>query len=51
MNLSPDQSLILTAFLIGAFAAVSLPLGALMSRFWIPEDRTVAGLMAFGGGD
>jgi CRP-like cAMP-binding protein len=50
MNLPPDQSVALTAFMVGAFAAVSLPLGALTSRFWVPEDRTVAGLMAFGGG-
>jgi CRP-like cAMP-binding protein len=50
MTQFPDQSIALTAFFIGAFAAVSLPLGALTSRFWVPEDRTVAGLMAFGGG-
>lgn len=50
MTLPPEQSVAFTAFLIGAFAAVSLPLGALTSRFWVPEDRTIAGLMAFGGG-
>jgi CRP-like cAMP-binding protein len=31
-------------------AAVSLPLGAITARYWIPDERTVAGLMAFGGG-
>ena len=38
------------AFGIGVFSALSLILGAITARFWIPEDRTVAALMAFGGG-
>ena len=50
MNLPPEQAIAMTAFMVGVVAAVSLPLGALTSRFWIPEDRTVAALMAFGGG-
>jgi len=45
-----DYAIAVTAFWIGVVAAASLPLGALTSRFWAPEERTVAGLMAFGGG-
>lgn len=50
MEMQPDYSIAITAFWIGVIAAISLPLGALTSRFWIPEDRSVAALMAFGGG-
>ena len=50
MSLPPEQSLALTAFMVGVISAISLPLGAITSRLWVPEDRTVAGLMAFGGG-
>lgn len=39
-----------TAFLMGLISACSLPLGAVTSVFWRPTDRTVAFLMAFGGG-
>lgn len=46
----PDPAIPLTAFAVGVVAAISLPLGAITSRFWVPDDRTVAGLMAFGGG-
>ncbi len=42
--------LIITAFWIGIVSAVALPLGALTSFFWTPEDRIVAAMMAFGGG-
>jgi CRP-like cAMP-binding protein len=44
------QNVALTAFLVGVVSAISLPLGALSARYWVPEDRTVAGMMAFGGG-
>ncbi|MET0083082.1 MAG: cyclic nucleotide-binding domain-containing protein [Sedimenticola sp.] len=50
METGTDYTIAITAFWIGIIAAISLPLGALTSRFWIPEDRSVAGLMAFGGG-
>ena len=50
MELLPQHSLALTAFLVGVVSAISLPLGALSARFWVPEDRSVAGMMAFGGG-
>jgi CRP-like cAMP-binding protein len=50
MNMPIEQSIAMTAFIVGVVSAVSLPLGALTSRFWVPQDRTVAGLMAFGGG-
>jgi CRP-like cAMP-binding protein len=50
MTLPIEQSIALTAFMVGVISAISLPLGALTSRFWVPQDRTVAGLMAFGGG-
>lgn len=43
-------TVLLTAFLLGLISALSLPLGALTSRFWRPGDRTIAFLMAFGGG-
>ncbi|MEA3275223.1 MAG: cyclic nucleotide-binding domain-containing protein [Pseudomonadota bacterium] len=39
-----------TAFLMGIVSACSLPLGALTTRFWTPDDRATAILMAFGGG-
>jgi CRP-like cAMP-binding protein len=35
---------------MGIVSACSLPLGALTIRFWRPDDRTIAVLMAFGGG-
>ena len=50
MGVSHDYAIAITAFWVGVVAAVSLPLGALTSRYWIPDERTVAGLMAFGGG-
>lgn len=44
------ESVLLTAFVIGLISAFSLPLGALTTFFWRPSDRTMAVLMAFGGG-
>lgn len=44
-----DEPLI-QALLFGLLSAVSLPLGALVARFWIPGDRVLAALMAFGAG-
>ncbi|MEW6202330.1 MAG: cyclic nucleotide-binding domain-containing protein [bacterium] len=38
------------AFWFGAFSALSLPLGALIGIWLKPPSRTVAGIMAFGGG-
>ena len=38
------------AFIFGIISAVSLPLGAVVARFWTPRNRVVAALMAFGGG-
>lgn len=40
----------LDAFLFGLLSAASLPLGAVVSFYWTPSNRTVAALMAFGGG-
>ena len=44
------ESLPLQAFIIGLVSACSLPLGTLTSAVWQPKDRTIAILMAFGGG-
>jgi len=44
------ESLILTAFMLGIVSACSLPLGTISAAFWRPADRTIAFLMAFGGG-
>jgi CRP-like cAMP-binding protein len=44
------ESAVATAFLIGLLSALSLPLGTLTSFVWRPQDRVVAGMMAFGGG-
>ena len=41
---------LLNALFFGLVSAVSLPLGALVARFWVPPDRVVAALMAFGAG-
>ncbi len=38
------------AFLFGVISAISLPLGAITASFWVPADRAIAFLMAFGGG-
>jgi CRP-like cAMP-binding protein len=38
------------AFIFGLISAASLPLGALVTLFWIPRPRITAALMAFGGG-
>lgn len=50
MELQHDYSIAVTAFWIGIIAAISLPLGALTSRFWVPDERSIAALMAFGAG-
>ncbi|MBF0219692.1 MAG: Crp/Fnr family transcriptional regulator, partial [Gammaproteobacteria bacterium] len=39
-----------TAFLMGLISASSLPMGAVIGLYWHPRERTVAILMAFGGG-
>lgn len=39
-----------TAFCFGLLSACSLPLGAITSFFWMPAERVVAVLMAFGAG-
>jgi CRP-like cAMP-binding protein len=44
------ESVAWAAFVMGLVSACSLPLGAITSRFWTPDDRTTAILMAFGGG-
>jgi CRP-like cAMP-binding protein len=38
------------AFVFGVVSAISLPIGAITAALWVPADRTVAFLMAFGGG-
>lgn len=45
-----EAELVWMACGIGLLSALSLPLGALTSFVWQPEDRVVAALMAFGGG-
>lgn len=44
------ESVAWVAFGYGLLSAASLPLGALLARFWQPGDRTIAALMAFGAG-
>ncbi|MBN4053757.1 cyclic nucleotide-binding domain-containing protein [Haliea sp. AH-315-K21] len=44
------ESLALQAFIFGLISAASLPLGAIVARFWTPGNRVIAALMAFGGG-
>lgn len=44
------ENLAFRAFVFGIISAVSLPLGALTSKFWKPKDRIEAFLIAFGGG-
>jgi len=39
-----------SAFVIGLISAASLPLGALIAMIWIPRQKIIAVLMAFGGG-
>ena len=38
------------ALIFGLISAVSLPLGAIAARLWVPSDRAIAALMAFGAG-
>ena len=44
------EPLAIKAFGFGIFSAASLPLGALVAFYWVPRQRLVAALMAFGGG-
>jgi CRP-like cAMP-binding protein/zinc transporter ZupT len=44
------ESLVLSAFVIGIVSAASLPLGAMTSFVWKPDQRVIAALMAFGAG-
>ncbi|MGD2011891.1 MAG: cyclic nucleotide-binding domain-containing protein [Desulfobacterales bacterium] len=44
------ESLAFKAMLMGIISACSLPMGAVTSFFWKPGDKTVAFLMAGGGG-
>jgi CRP-like cAMP-binding protein len=44
------ESIPLQAFIFGLISAASLPLGAIVARFWSPGNRVIAALMAFGGG-
>jgi len=43
----PEYAVALTAFWFGVVSAVSLPFGAVTSRFRVPDERTMAGLVAF----
>jgi CRP-like cAMP-binding protein/zinc transporter ZupT len=45
-----SESFVFSAFIIGIISAASLPLGALTSFIWRPDQRVVAALMAFGAG-
>ncbi|MFC1857309.1 cyclic nucleotide-binding domain-containing protein [Thermodesulfobacteriota bacterium] len=45
-----NLDLALLAFVFGLISAASLPLGAITARFWIPKQRVVAAMMAFGAG-
>jgi len=49
LNFLIDWSL-LAPFYIGILSAISLPLGAMLSFVWKPEQRVIAVLMAFGAG-
>ncbi len=42
--------IIISAFMYGILSAFSLPLGSITSMVWKPDDRSIAFLMAFGGG-
>ena len=44
------ESIPLQAFIFGLISAASLPLGAIVARFWSPGNRVIAALMAFGSG-
>ena len=44
------ESVTVVAFAVGLLSAFSLPLGTLTTRVWTPDNRSVAVLMAFGGG-
>lgn len=44
------ESVGMQAFIFGLISAASLPLGAIVARFWSPGNRVIAAMMAFGGG-
>ncbi len=44
------ENLAIKAFVFGLISAASLPLGAIVARFWVPKQRAVAAMMAFGAG-
>ncbi len=44
------ESVTVVAFAMGLLSAFSLPLGALTTRVWTPDEDAVAMMMAFGGG-
>lgn len=44
------ENVALTAFILGLISASSLPMGAVTALFWIPHERMVASMMAFGAG-
>jgi CRP-like cAMP-binding protein len=44
------EGLFYTALFYGLISAVSLPLGALLGMSWIPSNRVIAFLLAFGSG-
>ncbi|MGD8207192.1 MAG: cyclic nucleotide-binding domain-containing protein [Thiohalocapsa sp.] len=46
----PFDSITLSALIFGLLSAATLPLGALAGVVWRPPDRTMAFLLAFGGG-
>ena len=44
------ENVALIAFIFGLISASSLPMGAATALFWIPHERVVAAMMAFGAG-
>jgi CRP-like cAMP-binding protein len=44
------ESVVLSALVYGLISAATLPLGAAVGVIWRPPDRTMAVLLAFGGG-
>jgi CRP-like cAMP-binding protein len=45
-----SESVIVSAFIIGLISAAALPMGAITSFYWRPDQRIIAALMAFGAG-
>lgn len=44
------DSTVMIALLMGLVAGAALPIGALIGAYWRPADKTMAFLLAFGGG-